>query len=104
MKSGPHLNGCTVKPRLLSAAIKPSVIVVLPTPLEGPAITNAFGVMTDSSCAPWTVRRGVPWGHRIRVCEDVDENDDDWSPWWDQLSRRSRMRLDGRVTLFQYQR
>src|SRR5216684_2396450 len=77
MKSGPHLNGCTVKPRLLSAAIKPSVIVVLPTPLEGPAITNAFGVMTDSSCAPRTVRRGVPRGHRIRVCEDVDENYDE---------------------------
>src|SRR5688572_7267178 len=42
MKSRPHLNGCTTKPRARSAAIKPSATVVLPAPLDGPATTNAW--------------------------------------------------------------
>src|ERR1700732_1186622 len=42
MKSGPHLNGCTVRPRLRSAPMRGSVIVVLRAPLAGPAITKPF--------------------------------------------------------------
>src|ERR1700676_1931038 len=42
MKSGPHLNGCTVSPRFRSATIRESVTVVLPAPLAGPAITKPF--------------------------------------------------------------
>src|SRR3984893_11384458 len=42
MKSGPHLNGSTVSPRFRSATIRESVTVVLPTPLDGPAITKPF--------------------------------------------------------------
>ena len=41
MKSGPHLNGCTIKPRARNAAISPSATVVFPVPLDEPATTNA---------------------------------------------------------------
>ena len=41
MKSGPHLNGCTIKPRARNAAISPSATVVFPAPLDEPATTNA---------------------------------------------------------------
>ena len=40
IKSGPVLNGCTVQPRVTSAAIRPLAIVVLPQPLCVPAITT----------------------------------------------------------------
>ena len=42
MKSGPHLKGCTVKPRDRSAAMMARATVVLPAPLAVPATTNAF--------------------------------------------------------------
>jgi hypothetical protein len=42
MKSGPTLNGCTVSPRRASAPIRPSVTLVLPTPLWVPATTIAL--------------------------------------------------------------
>src|SRR5438309_3320680 len=42
MKSGPILNGCTVRPRRRSAPISPSVMLVLPTPLCVPATTIAL--------------------------------------------------------------
>src|SRR5437879_943516 len=42
MKSGPTLNGWTTKPRRRRAAITPTEIDVLPTPLWVPATTSAF--------------------------------------------------------------
>src|SRR5712664_4453126 len=38
MKSGPTLNACTRRPRAVRAAKSASVTVVLPTPLEVPAM------------------------------------------------------------------
>ena len=42
MKSGPTLNACAASPRRRSAAMRPSVTVVLPTPLATPAMTSAL--------------------------------------------------------------
>src|SRR5438309_8317897 len=42
MKSGPTLNGWTVRPRRRRAATRPRLIVVLPTPLWVPATMNAL--------------------------------------------------------------
>src|SRR5262245_36872739 len=41
MKSGPTLNAWTARPRRRNASSKPSVTVVLPTPLDTPATTSA---------------------------------------------------------------
>src|SRR5579859_7167263 len=51
MKSGPTLNGCTARPRRRSAPIRPSVIVVLPTPLWVPPITMALSGFESQSGA-----------------------------------------------------
>src|SRR5215471_19039112 len=44
MKSGPTLKPWTIRPRRRKASSKPSVTVVLPTPLATPAITRMRGV------------------------------------------------------------
>ena len=41
IKSGPHLKGCTLRPRCLRAARIPRVMVVLPDPLVVPPMRNA---------------------------------------------------------------
>src|SRR5215470_19173162 len=50
MKSGPTLNAWTTRPRRRNASRRPSVTVVLPTPLATPAITRTRGAegTTDS--------------------------------------------------------
>src|SRR5438094_3412288 len=45
MKSGPTLNACTRRPRAVRAAKSASVTVVLPTPLEVPAMIKRGTIM-----------------------------------------------------------
>ncbi len=47
MKSGPFLNGCTTRPRAVSAAASPRLTVVLP----------------DDLCVAETRKRGNDWSH-----------------------------------------
>src|SRR5204863_10139435 len=54
MKSGPTLNACMVKPRRRNASSSPSVIVVLPTPLDTPAMTST---RAESGTGPVHSRR-----------------------------------------------
>jgi hypothetical protein len=51
MKSGPTLKAWTVSPRALKAAMRPAVMVVLPTLLAVPAMIS-LGVRTSSSMLP----------------------------------------------------
>src|SRR5512147_1106908 len=60
MKSGPTLNGCTVKPRLRSAAIRASATVVLPTPLCVPAMMSRRSMKSIASVLNQGGARGDP--------------------------------------------
>jgi hypothetical protein len=67
MKSGPTLKGWTFKPRFRSAAMRPRVTVVLPTPLWVPAMSTA-GIFDNLSDG---LIKSPSSGKDINTLEDV---------------------------------
>ena len=70
MKSGPTLNACTASPRRRSVSSRPSVIDVLPTPLETPAITTARWLTYPDAAT----RRDFERQNAAALATDVDGN------------------------------
>src|SRR2546426_12819143 len=61
MKSGPTLKACTVSPRRRNASSRLIVTVVLPTPLDTPAMTSTRG-FTRLRLATWKSMYPFPPG------------------------------------------